>query len=223
MTDGLFSAVELHDAEAQELVGYRLQRLELRNWGTFDRRVWEFGLDGQQRPADRRHRLGQVDVVDAITTLLLPANRIAYNKAAGAETRERSLRSYVLGYYKSERSEATGTSRPVGLRKEDSFSVVLGVFHNDGFDSDGDAGPGVLDGARATGTAGAVLRGRGPGAEHRRGLQRLRLRHGRPAQTPPGRRRAGARTTSPSTAGSTAAGWASSRSRRWTCSTRRCR
>ncbi len=54
--------------------------------------------------------------MDAITTLLLPANRISYNKAAGAETRERSLRSYVLGYYKSERSEVTGTSRPVPLR-----------------------------------------------------------------------------------------------------------
>ena len=36
--------------------------------------------------------------MDAVTTLLLPAQRISYNKAAGADTRERSLRSYVLGY-----------------------------------------------------------------------------------------------------------------------------
>ncbi|WP_020388454.1 ATP-binding protein [Kribbella catacumbae] len=135
MTEGLFSAVELHDAEAAELVGYRLQRLELRNWGTFDRRVWEFGLGGSNALLTGDIGSGKSTVVDAITTLLLPANRIAYNKAAGAETRERSLRSYVLGYYKSERSETTGTSRPVGLRKEDSFSVVLGVFHNAGFDS----------------------------------------------------------------------------------------
>jgi uncharacterized protein YPO0396 len=133
MTEGLFSAVELHDAG--EMVGYRLQRLELRNWGTFDRRVWDFGLAGSNALLTGDIGSGKSTVVDAITTLLLPANRIAYNKAAGAETRERSLRSYVLGYYKSERSETTGTSKPVGLRKEDSFSVVLGVFHNAGFDS----------------------------------------------------------------------------------------
>ena len=135
MTEGLFSAVELHDAEATQMVGYRLQRLELRNWGTFDRRVWDFGLEGSNALLTGDIGSGKSTVVDAITTLLLPANRIAYNKAAGAETRERSLRSYVLGYYKSERSETTGTSRPVGLRKDDSFSVVLGVFHNAGFDS----------------------------------------------------------------------------------------
>ena len=53
---------------------------------------------------------GKSTLVDAITTLLLPAHRISYNKAAGAETRERSLRSYVLGHYKSERNEATGST-----------------------------------------------------------------------------------------------------------------
>ena len=63
----------------------------------------------------------------------LPANRISYNKAAGAETRERSLRSYVLGYYKSERNEATGSTRPIALRDATKFSVILGIFTNDGY------------------------------------------------------------------------------------------
>jgi uncharacterized protein YPO0396 len=135
VTEALFSAVELQGADAQELVGFRLERLELRNWGTFDRRVWEFGLDGNNALLTGDIGSGKSTIVDAVTTLLLPANRIAYNKAAGAETRERSLRSYVHGYYKSERSEATGTSRPVGLRQSDSFSVLLGVFRNLGFDT----------------------------------------------------------------------------------------
>ncbi len=74
-------------------------------------------------------------MVDALTTLLLPANRISYNKAAGAETRERDLRSYVLGHYKSERNEVEDTSRPVALRDRGSFSVLLAVFANRGFDS----------------------------------------------------------------------------------------
>ena len=49
---------------------------------------------------------GKSTLVDAITTLLVPAQKIAFNKAAGAEIRERTLRSYVLGHYKSERNEA---------------------------------------------------------------------------------------------------------------------
>lgn len=42
---------------------------------------------------------GKSTLVDAITTLLIPAHRVAYNKAAGAESRERTLRPYVLGHY----------------------------------------------------------------------------------------------------------------------------
>src|SRR5580692_3633158 len=76
---------------------------------------------------------GKSTIVDAITTLLLPAHRISYNKAAGAETRERSLRSYVLGYYKSERNEVTGSTRPIALRDATKFSVIVGVFTNDGY------------------------------------------------------------------------------------------
>ena len=63
---------------------------------------------------------GKSTLVDAVTTLLLPANRIAYNKAAGAESKERTLRSYVLGHYKSERNEVTGPSSPVALRDTSS-------------------------------------------------------------------------------------------------------
>jgi uncharacterized protein YPO0396 len=93
------------------------------------------------RPAGRHGLLtgdigsGKSTVVDAITTLLLPAHRISYNKAAGADTRERDLRSYVLGHYKSERNETTGTSRPVALREPGSVSVLLGVFRNEGYDA----------------------------------------------------------------------------------------
>ena len=72
--------------------------------------------------------------MDAITTLLVPANRVAYNRAAGADSRERSLRSYVLGHYKSERNEVTGAAKPVALRDQNNYSVILGVFHNAGYD-----------------------------------------------------------------------------------------
>ncbi|HEX5534007.1 MAG TPA: SbcC/MukB-like Walker B domain-containing protein [Actinomycetales bacterium] len=132
--DGLFSPVDLHDPEAETRSGYRLQRLELLNWGTFDQRVWTFELDGSNALLTGDIGSGKSTVVDAVTTLLLPSHRIAYNKAAGADARERSLKSYVLGYHKSERSETTGASRPVALRGSDSYSVILGVFANEGYD-----------------------------------------------------------------------------------------
>lgn len=121
--------------DAIRLAGYRLARLELYNWGTFDQRVWTFHPDGRNSLLTGDIGSGKSTIVDAVTTLLLPAHRISYNKAAGAEAKERSLRSYVLGYHKSERNEATGSSRPVGLRDGRAFSVILAVFTNAGYDS----------------------------------------------------------------------------------------
>jgi uncharacterized protein YPO0396 len=113
--------------------GFRLAGLELYNWGTFDQRVWKLLPDGRNALVTGDIGSGKSTIVDAITTLLLPAHKIAYNKAAGAETRERSLRSYVLGHYKSERNEVTGGTRPIALRDPTKFSVILGVFTNEGY------------------------------------------------------------------------------------------
>lgn len=119
-------------APAKVLPGFRLQRLQVLNWGTFDARVWTLELDGQTGLLTGDTGSGKSTLVDALTTLLVPAHRIAYNKAAGADTRERSLRSYVLGHYKSAHNEDTGASRPVALRGTSSYSVILGVFANTG-------------------------------------------------------------------------------------------
>ena len=116
------------------LSGFRLHRLEVLNWGTFDKRVWTMQLDGKNALLTGDIGSGKSTLVDAVTTLLVPAQRIAYNKAAGADAKERSLRSYVLGHYKSERNEITGASKPVSLRDTNSYSVILGVFHNAGYD-----------------------------------------------------------------------------------------
>ncbi|PRC91089.1 ATP-binding protein [Solimicrobium silvestre] len=112
------------------LSGFRLQRLEVFNWGTFDERVWTLNLNGKNALLTGDIGSGKSTLVDAVTTLLVPAHRIAYNKAAGADHKERSLRSYVLGHYKSERNDISGTAKPVALRDQHNYSVILGVFHN---------------------------------------------------------------------------------------------
>jgi uncharacterized protein YPO0396 len=116
------------------LSGFRLHRLEVFNWGTFDGRVWTLNPDGKNALLTGDIGSGKSTLVDAVTTLLVPAHRIAYNKAAGADSKERTLRSYVLGHYKSERNELSGTGKPVALRDHNSYSVILGVFHNAGYD-----------------------------------------------------------------------------------------
>src|SRR5438105_451214 len=116
------------------LTGFRLVRLEVFNWGTFGGKVWTLHLNGRNALLTGDIGSGKSTLVDAITTLVVPAHRIAYNKAAGADTRERTLRSYVLGYYKSERSEVTGVSKPVPLRDHNTYAVSLGVFRNRGYE-----------------------------------------------------------------------------------------
>ena len=149
----------------ETLSGFRLTRLELYNWGTFDQRVWSLDANARNTLLTGDIGSGKSTIVDAVTTLLLPANRISYNKAAGADTRERSLRSYVLGYYKSERNEVTGTTKPVALRDGTKYSVILGVFANEGYDATVTIAQVFwLRGADAGGPAGPVLRDRGQAA-----------------------------------------------------------
>lgn len=110
-TNDLQFSLDFVDDDA--LSGFRLQRLEVYNWGTFDGRVWVLHLNGRNALLTGDIGSGKSTLVDAVTTLLVPAHRIAYNKAAGADAKERSLRSYVLGHYKSERNEVSGSAKPV--------------------------------------------------------------------------------------------------------------
>lgn len=120
--------------DRDELAGFRLARLEVYNWGTFHRHVWTLTLDGNNSLLTGDIGSGKSTLVDALTTLLVPAHKIAYNKAAGAQTKERTLRSYVMGFYKSERGDIGLSAKPVALRDHNHYSVLLAVFRNAGYD-----------------------------------------------------------------------------------------
>lgn len=113
--------------------GYRLHRFELLNWGTFDRAIWTLPLDGDNALLTGDIGSGKSTLVDALTTLLVRSDRVVYNKAAGAETRERSLVSYLRGHYKSEKDDLALGAKAVALRERQTFSVILAHFFNEGF------------------------------------------------------------------------------------------
>jgi len=125
--------LELDFISDDTLAGFRLNRLEVYNWGTFDGRIWQVDLQGENGLLTGDIGSGKSTLVDALTTLLVPPQKITFNKAAGAETRERTLASYVLGYYKSEKDTQNLSARAIALRDSSHFSVLLAHFHNAGY------------------------------------------------------------------------------------------
>ncbi|MCR5176408.1 MAG: hypothetical protein K6C05_06100 [Anaerovibrio sp.] len=108
-------------------MGFRLIRLEVYNWGTFDGEIWSMELDGETSLLTGDVGSGKSTLVDALITLLVPPKKVTYNKAADASARERSLNSYIRGYYAQKRSE-DGIGQPEALRDRNQYSVVLAVF-----------------------------------------------------------------------------------------------
>ena len=80
MTDGLYSSFERATPCS---AGYRLQHLEVFNWGTSDGQAWRLTPTGETALRTGDIGSGKSTLVDALITLLMPAHRIAYNKAAG--------------------------------------------------------------------------------------------------------------------------------------------
>jgi len=114
--------------------GFRLQYLEVLNWGTFNKALWKIQPEGYNALLTGDIGSGKSTLVDALTCLLVPHNKIVFNKAAGAEGKERNLLSYVRGEYKKEKEEITKVARKIYLRPDDNtYTVIIGNFHNDGY------------------------------------------------------------------------------------------
>lgn len=116
-------------SDTRVLKGFRLERMEVLNWGTFDQQVWSITPEGKNSLLTGNIGSGKSTLVDALTTLLVPPRKLAYNKAAGAEDKERSAESYFFGHYTSVQDDS-GKARAKGLRSDDKhFSVLLAVFY----------------------------------------------------------------------------------------------
>src|ERR1051326_2896278 len=91
--------------------GFRLQYMEVLNWGTFNDYTWRVEPDGYNSLLTGDIGSGKSTLVDALTCLLVPYQKITFNKAAGADGRERSLLTYVRGAFKSSKEEITKTGK----------------------------------------------------------------------------------------------------------------
>lgn len=110
--------------------GVRLHKIEVLNWGTFDKHIWSFTPNGKTSLLTGDSGSGKSTIVDALTTLLVPPRKISYNKAADASAKERNAKSYVLGYY-GRKYSLEGKGKPEALRNTNSYSVILGTFKNE--------------------------------------------------------------------------------------------
>ena len=118
--------------------GFRLQCLEMRNWGTFDGDNYYVlnSAGGESLCLTGLNGSGKSTVVDALLTLLVPHEYRHYNVAAtgsGAK-RERTLRTYILGAYGKEENVESSTGKPKFHRQPGSLSILLAVFRDEVFD-----------------------------------------------------------------------------------------
>lgn len=114
--------------------GYRLQRVEISNWGTFDSKnggVHVLDVGGQNALLVGQNGAGKSTVVDAILTLLVRPGSRNYNVAAGGKQRERDERSYIRGAYGRSGRDEDNTADVKYLRVAGGhFSILLAVFVN---------------------------------------------------------------------------------------------
>lgn len=129
--------IDLFNQSDHHLAGFRLHSLEVLNWGTFHEVCWQIAPNGQNALLTGDIGSGKSTLVDALTCLLVPHHKIVFNKAAGAESKERSLPSYIKGEYKKEKEEITKIAKKIYLRpNDDTYSVVVGNFRNEGYNED---------------------------------------------------------------------------------------
>lgn len=116
--------------------GYRLHRVELLNWGTFDSST---GAIHRVEPGGKTSLLigqngsGKSTLADALLTLLVRPQTRSYNVAAGSHgrKRERNEASYIKGAFAHGSSADDNRAQTRYLRPDGRhFTAVLAYFHN---------------------------------------------------------------------------------------------
>lgn len=115
--------------------GFRLQYMEIFNWGTFDDVVHSIRPMGETSLLTGSNGSGKTTFVDALLTLIVPEKKYRfYNQSSGSEKKgDRTEETYVMGGYGSMNSESTGSLKTLYLRenKDEAYSILLAHFANE--------------------------------------------------------------------------------------------
>ena len=117
-------------ADMDHLPGFRLLKVEIYNWGTFNSTVHSFHPRGQSALLVGENGTGKSTLVDALLTLLVRPNIRKYNFASGASKTERDERTYIQGAYDKTMNDS-GTAKLEYLRPGNGhYSAILACFGN---------------------------------------------------------------------------------------------
>ncbi|HSC54165.1 MAG TPA: SbcC/MukB-like Walker B domain-containing protein [Phnomibacter sp.] len=123
------SLFSLNPAEA----GFRLQRMELWNWGTFDDKIYSIEPGGENSLLTGANGSGKTTFVHALLTLLAAERRMrSFNMSAEGKTKnERTEESYVLGEYGLTEDESGSKAQRLREDRSKVRSVILAVFKSE--------------------------------------------------------------------------------------------
>ncbi|MCP4219554.1 MAG: AAA family ATPase, partial [bacterium] len=114
--------------------GYRLEYMEIFNWGTFDKEIFRISPTGNNSLLTGANGSGKTTYVDALLTLLVPIKKHRfYNRSSGTEKKnERTEESYVMGAFGETQEEGKLHSQTLYLRpdKKSVYSILLASFSN---------------------------------------------------------------------------------------------
>lgn len=117
---------------SSDKAGYRLQYMEVYNWGTFNEKVFRISPQGNNSLLTGANASGKSTYIDALLTLLVPVKKDRfYNQSSGVDKKgDRTEETYVLGHYGNIQREGEFTTSTQALRDKDTYSVILASFSN---------------------------------------------------------------------------------------------
>jgi len=117
---------------SSDKAGFRLQYMEVYNWGTFDNQIFKIAPLSNNSLLTGANGSGKTTFIDALLTLLVPSKKDRfYNQSSGVEKKgDRSEESYVLGHYGDIQKEGDSKTTTQMLRDKGSYSVLLACFTN---------------------------------------------------------------------------------------------
>ena len=112
--------------------GFRLQYMEVFNWGTFDNQIFKIEPKGNNSLLTGANGSGKTTFIDALLTLLVPLSSDRfYNQSSGVQKKgDRNEDSYVLGHYGDVQEEGRTGTTTQKLREKNTYSVLLASFSN---------------------------------------------------------------------------------------------